>query len=97
MAIGVGLIERDNNNNLYNTWVVCMPDGSLQKHRKLHAFEHPVICSGGVTQAVNRRTADPVLINKSVCTDTFFLKCLPKWLVSNHASSSLFLLQKSIF
>ncbi|ARX32960.1 TPA: nitrilase family protein [Proteus mirabilis] len=46
MAIGVGLIERDNNNNLYNTWVVCMPDGSLQKHRKLHAFEHPVICSG---------------------------------------------------
>ena len=23
-----------------------MPDGSLQKHRKLHAFEHPVICSG---------------------------------------------------
>ena len=30
MAIGVGLIERDNNNNLYNTWVVCMPDGSLQ-------------------------------------------------------------------
>ncbi len=26
-----------------------------------------------VTQAVNRRTADPVLINKSVCTDTFFL------------------------
>lgn len=27
MAIGVGLIERDEDNSLYNTWVVCMPDG----------------------------------------------------------------------
>lgn len=46
IAIGVGLIERDENNTLYNTWVVCMPNGLLQKHRKLHAFEHPVIKSG---------------------------------------------------
>lgn len=46
MAIGVGLIERAEDNTLYNTWVVCMPDGSLHKHRKLHAFEHPIIKSG---------------------------------------------------
>ncbi|MBG2875430.1 nitrilase family protein [Proteus alimentorum] len=46
MVIGVGLIERAEDNTLYNTWVVCMPDGSLHKHRKLHAFEHPIIKSG---------------------------------------------------
>ncbi|MGC6766874.1 nitrilase-related carbon-nitrogen hydrolase, partial [Escherichia coli] len=46
MAIGVGLIEQAEDNTLYNTWVVCMPDGSLHKHRKLHAFEHPIIKSG---------------------------------------------------
>lgn len=46
MVIGVGLIERAEDNTLYNTWVVCMPDGVLHKHRKLHAFEHPIIKSG---------------------------------------------------
>jgi predicted amidohydrolase len=27
MAIGVGLIERASDDRLYNTYVVCMPDG----------------------------------------------------------------------
>ncbi|MGG4663355.1 nitrilase family protein [Providencia vermicola] len=46
MLIGVGFIEKGLNGKCYNTWVACMPDGQLYAHRKLHAFEHPVIQSG---------------------------------------------------
>ncbi len=46
MAIGVGLIERASDDRLYNTYVVCMPDGQRHIHRKLHAFEHPAIDRG---------------------------------------------------
>lgn len=46
MAIGVGLIESAENGYFYNSYVVCMPDGTLHCHRKLHAFEHPSIQSG---------------------------------------------------
>ncbi len=46
MAIGVGLIERASDDRLYNTYVVCMPDGQRHIHRKLHAFEHPAIDQG---------------------------------------------------
>lgn len=38
MSIGAGLIERDKNNNLYNSYVVAMPNGSYARHRKLHMF-----------------------------------------------------------
>ncbi len=38
MTIGAGLIEREEDGNLYNTYVVAMPDGSCHRHRKLHAF-----------------------------------------------------------
>ena len=31
---------------LFNTYVVCMPNGELHSHRKLHAFEHEYINSG---------------------------------------------------
>ncbi|AHG20740.1 acyltransferase [Chania multitudinisentens RB-25] len=46
MAIGVGLIEMAEDGRLYNAYVVCMPDGKMHVHRKIHAFEHPVIESG---------------------------------------------------
>lgn len=46
MLIGAGLIERADDGRLYNAYVACMPDGSMQTHRKLHAFEHPAISSG---------------------------------------------------
>jgi predicted amidohydrolase len=46
MAIGVGLIERGEDGLFYNSYVVCMPDGSRHCHRKLHAFEHESIHSG---------------------------------------------------
>ena len=30
----------------YNSYVVALPDGTVHRHRKLHAFEHPAIRSG---------------------------------------------------
>jgi predicted amidohydrolase len=55
MAIGVGLIERASDDRLYNTYVVCMPDGQRHIHRKLHAFEHPAIDQGDSFTASIRR------------------------------------------
>lgn len=46
MAIGVGLIEAGEDGRFYNSYAVCMPDGNIHVHRKLHAFEHPVISRG---------------------------------------------------
>lgn len=46
MIIGVGLLERAPNGTLYNSYVVCLPDGVTHTHRKLHAFEHEAIASG---------------------------------------------------
>ena len=46
IAIGVGLLEQGEGRSLYNSYVVCMPDGAVHRHRKLHAWEHPLISSG---------------------------------------------------
>jgi len=46
IAIGIGWLERDDDARLYNSYRLCMPDGSGATHRKLHAFEHPLIASG---------------------------------------------------
>jgi len=46
MAVGVGLIERGEDGRLFNTYVVCLPDGQFHRHRKLHAFESDDIASG---------------------------------------------------
>lgn len=45
MSIGAGLVEREGE-RFYNTYVVAMPDGRWARHRKLHAFEHPLITPG---------------------------------------------------
>ena len=45
LGIGFGLLtERDG--WLFNAYAVCLPDGSVHLHRKLHAFEHEAISSG---------------------------------------------------
>jgi len=46
MTIGAGWIERGPTGEFYNSYVVALPDGSAQRHRKLHAFEHESILSG---------------------------------------------------
>lgn len=46
MAIGVGLIEQGEDGRYYNAYAVCLPDGQTHVHRKLHAFEHPLLAKG---------------------------------------------------
>ena len=46
ISIGAGLIERGPAAEFYNSYVVAMPNGAAQRHRKLHAFEHPSILCG---------------------------------------------------
>ena len=38
MTIGAGLIERDADGRLFNSYIVAMPDGSHACHRKIHCF-----------------------------------------------------------
>lgn len=45
LTIGAGLIESAGE-SYYNTYVLALPDGTIHRHRKLHAFEHDLISSG---------------------------------------------------
>ncbi len=45
MLIGAGLLEKSKG-EIYNSYIVCMPDGSVKTHRKLYAFESTYISSG---------------------------------------------------
>lgn len=38
LTIGAGLVEISDEGTLHNTYVVAMPDGSVQRHRKIHTF-----------------------------------------------------------
>ena len=38
MTIGAGLVEIANDGKMYNTYVVAMPNGKFQRHRKIHCF-----------------------------------------------------------
>lgn len=44
-GLGVGFLEAAGG-ELFNAYAVCLPDGRMHVHRKLHAFEHPAISSG---------------------------------------------------
>jgi predicted amidohydrolase len=46
LGIGAGFVERSPTGEHHNSYVVALPDGELHCHRKLHAFEHPLIQSG---------------------------------------------------
>lgn len=46
LIIGAGLVETAPDGGFYNCYVVAMPDGRWERHRKLHAFEHPLMRSG---------------------------------------------------
>tara|TARA_Y100001934_G_scaffold150928_2_gene180931 strand:- start:6339 stop:7313 length:975 start_codon:yes stop_codon:yes gene_type:complete len=46
MTIGAGLVEQDAEGNLFNTFVVAMPDGRTERHRKLHTFISEHMLSG---------------------------------------------------
>jgi predicted amidohydrolase len=38
VTIGAGLVEIADDGKMYNTYVVAMPDGQFQRHRKIHCF-----------------------------------------------------------
>lgn len=46
IIIGGGLIEKGDDGNLYNAYVVAMPDGQWRRHRKLHCFVSEHMSSG---------------------------------------------------
>jgi predicted amidohydrolase len=46
MTIGAGLIEHGDDGELYNSYVVAMPDGQIAVHRKLHCFISQHMSSG---------------------------------------------------
>jgi predicted amidohydrolase len=46
MTIGAGLIEAAEDGRFFNTYVVAMPDGTAQRHRKIHAFVSPFLSCG---------------------------------------------------
>lgn len=46
ITIGAGLIERDSQDRLYNSYVVAMPDGRWANHRKLHVFVSQFLTPG---------------------------------------------------
>jgi predicted amidohydrolase len=46
LTVGAGLVEAAGNGIFHNTYVVALPNGTIHRHRKLHAFEHACIHSG---------------------------------------------------
>ena len=46
LLIGAGLIEKAPSGELYNTYVAALPDGSVQRHRKIHCFISEHMSSG---------------------------------------------------
>ena len=46
VTIGAGLIERGDDERLYNAYVVAMPDGRWAVHRKLHVFVSKFLSPG---------------------------------------------------
>ena len=46
MTIGAGFLEASGNGSFHNSYVIATPNGSTYRHRKIHAFEHPLVLGG---------------------------------------------------
>jgi predicted amidohydrolase len=46
MLVGAGLVEAAPDGRFHNAYVVALPDGTVHRHRKLHAFENDRIAPG---------------------------------------------------
>lgn len=46
VTLGAGLVEAAGSGAFHNSYIVALPDGTVHRHRKLHAFEHTRILSG---------------------------------------------------
>ena len=67
LILGAGLIESTDNGALYNTYVVCLPDGRIESHRKLHCFISPYMSSGDSYTVIE--TALGVNLGVLICYD----------------------------
>ena len=72
MTIGAGLVEAGEDGKYYNTYVVAMPDGSMRRHRKLHAFENEHISSGSEYTVFD--TPQGVRVGVLICYDVNVLE-----------------------
>ena len=46
IIIGAGLVEKTSEGAMFNTYVVAMPNGRFQRHRKIHCFISEYLSSG---------------------------------------------------
>lgn len=46
LTIGAGLVEDGGGGVFHNSYIVALPDGTVHRHRKLHAFEHDAVRGG---------------------------------------------------
>ena len=46
MIIGAGLVEKTVDGKLFDSYVICQPNGQTNRHRKIHAFESEYISCG---------------------------------------------------
>lgn len=46
LTVGAGWFEAGEHGAFYNSYVVALPDGTIHRHRKLHAFEHEAVRNG---------------------------------------------------
>ncbi|MEW6158660.1 MAG: nitrilase-related carbon-nitrogen hydrolase, partial [Verrucomicrobiota bacterium] len=67
LTIGAGFVEAGPAGAFYNSYVVAMPDGRAQCHRKLHAFEHPLMRSGSEFTVFN--LPDGFRVGVLICYD----------------------------
>jgi predicted amidohydrolase len=67
MTIGAGLVERDTDGRLFDSYVVAMPDGRHHRHHKIQAFESEHISAGRKFTIFD--TPDGVRIGVLICYD----------------------------
>ncbi len=67
MTIGAGLVEVTEGGELYNTYVVALPDGRAYRHRKLHCFISDHLNSG--TEFTVFNTSHGVRVGVLTCYD----------------------------
>lgn len=67
LTIGAGLVEAGPDGAYYNSYIVAAPDGRTHCHRKLQAFEHPLIKSG--QQYTVFDTPEGIRVGVLICYD----------------------------
>jgi len=53
VVLMAGLVERDENNELFNTYVTVAPDGYVTKFRKIHPFVNPHLSAGNEFKVID--------------------------------------------